>query len=67
MRNGDLMIKGGSEKDIYIQSLKVNGKPYESTWIDWDNISNGAMLEYNTSAKPNLQWGGTKVDPPSFP
>ncbi|MBB4034346.1 putative alpha-1,2-mannosidase [Dysgonomonas hofstadii] len=66
MRNGDLMIKGGSEKDIYIQSLKVNGKPYESTWIDWDNISNGAMLEYNTSAKPNLQWG-TKVDPPSFP
>ncbi len=56
MRNGDLMIKGGSEKDIYIQSLKVNGKPYESTWIDWDNISNGAMLEYNTSAKPNLQW-----------
>lgn len=66
LKNGDIVIKGGSEKDIYINSLKINGKPYESTWIDWDELSTGAILEYKTSNKPNLQWG-TKLDPPSFP
>ena len=66
MKNGDLIIKGGSEKNIYIQSLKLDGKPYESTWIDWKDLSNGATLDFTTSAKPNLQWG-TKIDPPSFP
>jgi len=66
LKNGDIVIKGGSEKNIYIQSLKIDGKPYESTWIDWDDISKGATLEYVTSSKPNLQWG-TKIEPPSFP
>jgi len=66
LKKGDLIIKGGSEKNIYIQSLKIDGKPYESTWIDWEDISGGATLEYTTAAKPNLQWG-TKIDPPSFP
>ncbi|GAB6009588.1 GH92 family glycosyl hydrolase [Dysgonomonas reticulitermitis] len=66
LKNGDLIIKGGSEKDIYIRYLKIDGKPYNSTWIDWNDISNGATLEYSTSAKPDLQWG-TKITPPSFP
>jgi len=66
MKNGDLIIKGGSEKDIYIKSLKVDGKQFDSTWIDWKELSNGATMEYTTSSKPDLQWG-TKVVPPSFP
>ena len=66
LKKGELIIKGGSEKDIYIKSLKLNGQPYESTWINWDDISKGATLDYTVSNKPNLQWG-TKIDPPSFP
>lgn len=66
LKNGDLIIRGGSEKDIYIKALKVDGKRFDSTWIDWKDISNGATLEYTTSSKPDLQWG-TKVMPPSFP
>ncbi|MFV0420187.1 MAG: GH92 family glycosyl hydrolase [Dysgonomonas sp.] len=66
MKKGDLIIKGGSEKDIYIKSLKLNGQPYESTWINWDDVSKGATLDYTVSGKPNLQWG-TKIDSPSFP
>lgn len=66
LKKGDLLIKGGSEKEIYIRSLNFDGKPYDNTWINWDDISNGATLEYSTSDKPNLQWG-TKVDAPSFP
>ena len=64
LKNGSIFIKGGSEKNIYIKSLKV--VLYNSTWINWDELSNGATLEYQTSGKADLKWG-TKVLPPSFP
>ncbi|CAH2755503.1 Glycosyl hydrolase family 92 [Bacteroides uniformis] len=66
LKNGSIFIKGGSEKNIYIKSLKMNGVLYNSTWINWDELSNGATLEYQTSGKADLKWG-TKVLPPSFP
>lgn len=44
----------------------MNGVLYNSTWINWDELSNGATLEYQTSGKADLKWG-TKVLPPSFP
>lgn len=66
LKKGDIVIKGGSEKNIYIKSMKLNGKPYDSTWIDWDQLNNGATIEYTTSSKPDVKWG-TKVTPPSFP
>lgn len=66
LKNGDIIIKGGSEKNIYIKSLKLDGKSYDTTWIDWDKLSNGAVLEYTTSVKPDLKWG-TEILPPSFP
>lgn len=31
LKDGDIHIKGGSEKNIYIQSLKLNNKAYNST------------------------------------
>ena len=39
LKKGDMVIKGGSEKNIYIKSMKLNGKPYDSTWIDWDQLN----------------------------
>ena len=65
LKKGDMVIKGGSEKNIYIKSMKLNGKPYDSTWIDWDQLNNGATIEYTTSSKPDVKWG-TKVTPPSL-
>lgn len=66
LKKGDIVIKGGSEKDIYIKSMKLNGKSYENTWIDWDQLNSGATIEYRTSGKPDMKWGA-KVVPPSFP
>jgi len=66
MKNGDIIINGGSEKNIYINGMKLNGKAYESTWIDWDELANGAVIDYSLSGKPNLKWG-TNIVPPSFP
>ena len=63
LKKGDIVIKGGSEKNIYIKNMKLNGKPYDSTWLDWDQLNNGATIEYTTSSKPDVKWG-TKVTPP---
>lgn len=65
LKKGDIVIKGGSERNIYIRGMKLNGKPYESTWLDWKQLSDGATIEYSTSATPNKSWG-TKTPPPSF-
>ena len=46
--------------------MKLNGKSYESTWIDWDQLNSGATIEYSTSGKPDMKWGA-KIVPPSFP
>ena len=46
--------------------MKLDGKPYESTWIDWEQLSKGAVIDYVTSSKPDVKWG-TKIVPPSFP
>lgn len=66
LRKGELMIKGGSEKNIYTKSLKFNGKVYDSTWIGWKELEHGATLEFQSVAKPDFKWG-TQVTPPSFP
>lgn len=66
LAKGDLVIKGGSEKNIYTHSMKVNGQSHDSTWIEWSDLSEGGTIEFTTSSKPNLSWG-TKIQPPSFP
>lgn len=66
LKEGDLIIKGGSEKNIYTQAVKINGKQHNSTWIDWKEICKGAVLDFKTASKPDFSWG-TKVSPPSFP
>ena len=65
LKKGDIVIKGGSEKNIYIRAMKLNGKPYESTWLDWKQLSDGATIDYTTSGTPNKSWG-IKTLPPSF-
>lgn len=65
MKNGDLVIRGGSEKNIYIHSMKIDGQEYDSTWIDWERLENGAVIEYRTSSRPGRKWG-TEVTPPSY-
>lgn len=62
---GDLDIKGGSEKNIYIKGLTLNGKEIRGTWIDWTELQQGGTLTFRTAYKPTKEWG-TKVAPPSF-
>lgn len=63
--NGDLTIKGGSESKIYTTGVKIDGKPLDRAWVDWDAVANGATIEFTTSAKPAGKWATTLL-PPSY-
>lgn len=51
----------------YIQSAKLNGKPHDKTWIAFETIQQGGILEFEMSDKPNLDWGQAPSSvPPSL-
>ena len=64
-----LMIKGrgASAKSPYVQELRLNGRPHESTWIPYDAISRGGVLEFTLGPEPNKRWAtAPNAAPPSF-
>jgi len=45
-----------SEENIYIQSVTLNGKPWNNVWLDHSDIINGAKLVFDMGNKPS-EWG----------
>lgn len=43
-------------ENVYVQSLKVNGKPWNKPWIRHDEIAAGATLEFAMGSTPS-KWG----------
>ena len=48
----------------YIQSVKLNGRPYTKTYILHTQIEQGGMLEFVMGDEPNKEWGISKADRP---
>lgn len=48
-----------NENDIYIKSIKWNGKPYSKNYITYSMIRSGGHLEITSSSKPT-DWGAKK-------
>jgi predicted alpha-1,2-mannosidase len=53
-----------SETNYYIQSAKLNGKPYSCAYLNHDEIMNGSELVFEMGPNPDIQWGsGLKERP----
>ena len=54
----DLVITASPEpeKNCYIESVTLNGKPLKSLTITQEQISKGAHLDFKLSSKPNPKW-----------
>jgi predicted alpha-1,2-mannosidase len=60
-----VIAKNASSKNVYIQSVKLNGQRYNRTYITHTDIMNGGILEFTMGDKPNKHWGiGTDARPP---
>ncbi|MFZ4862783.1 GH92 family glycosyl hydrolase [Sphingobacterium sp. Mn56C] len=53
-----------SSQDIYIQSAKLNGKPYTKTYLTQQDIVQGGKLVFVMGSKPNTKWGVSAADRP---
>lgn len=54
---------GASEEAKYIQSLKLNGKNYDSTWLPYELIKDGAVLDFTLGITPNTSWATKPPEP----
>lgn len=52
-----------SDRNIYIQRAKLNGKELNRAWITHDEVVNGGTLEFYMGETPNKGWGATELPP----
>lgn len=45
-----------SKENIYIQSVKLDGKPYDKSYITHEQIMNGSTLELEMASQPGPVW-----------
>ncbi|NEA97738.1 GH92 family glycosyl hydrolase [Streptomyces sp. SID13726] len=67
LENGrDLVVKApkNSARNVYVQGLRVNGKPWTSTSLPHSVLSKGAVLDFDMGPKPS-KWGTGKNAAPA--
>ncbi len=66
--NGKTLEIVSAGEGIYVQSVKLNGKPYLSSWLPLSTLSaTHNRLEFELGAEPNKLWGIRRSElPPSF-
>lgn len=42
----EIIAHNNSQRNIYIKSIKLNGKPYDKFYITYEDIMNGGVLEF---------------------
>ena len=51
-----VLAHGVNKDNIYIQSMKVNGKPYDKSFITHEMIMSGATIEFEMGPEPAEAW-----------
>ncbi|NRQ37626.1 glycoside hydrolase family 92 protein [Nonomuraea sp. NN258] len=69
LENGRKLVieaHGNDERNVYVQSLRVNGRAYDKTYLPHDLLARGAELVFEMGPRPS-RWGtGEDAAPPSI-
>jgi predicted alpha-1,2-mannosidase len=60
LENGKSFVvkaEGVSDRNVYIQSATLNGKPYSKSYLEHADLINGGELVFHMGAQPNRFWG----------
>jgi putative alpha-1,2-mannosidase len=60
-----ITANGAAMDAPYVQSLRVDGKPSEASWLPASVVQKGGTLEFELGRAKNTQWG-TATLPPSY-
>jgi len=62
-----IIARNNSEKNMYIQSATLNGKPWNKPWFSHADINSGGSLVLTMGPLPNKKWGSSPdAAPPSM-
>ena len=66
--NSNILIEtiDNSNENIYVKSLKVNGKKSLKSWLSEAFMNKGGKLTFTMSPEPNKDFGANGNKPPSF-
>jgi predicted alpha-1,2-mannosidase len=57
---------GASPSTYYVQSLRLNGAPHSSPWVNYSRLANGVTLNWSLGTQPT-SWGSSPAEaPPSY-
>ena len=59
-----IITHNNSDKNRYIQSATLNGKPFDRSWIDHSEIMAGGELVFEMGDQPNKTWATSKTSVP---
>jgi len=61
-----VVAENNSEKDVYVQSVELNGVQLTRSWFTHADIVAGGELRFHMGREPNKAWGSAPADrPPS--
>ena len=52
----EVVAKNLSDRNCYVQSVKLNGKALERSYITFEEVYNGGTLEFTMTDQPNSTW-----------
>ena len=60
-----IVANNNSKANIYIKSVRLNGKPYNKTYIQHQDMLNGGELVFEMDNKPNKSFGKSRASWPT--
>mgnify|MGYP000175797324 FL=1 len=54
-----ILAHNANEKNVYIQSARLNGKEYDKNYFTHQDIVQGGTLEFQMGPNPNPNWGAS--------
>lgn len=61
----EIIAENNSKENIYIQAVRLNGQPYENSYITYDDIMDGGTLTFVMGNKPNFSFGASSHHRPT--
>ena len=59
-----VVARNNNDRNVYIKSAKLNGKPYTKAFITYQDIMRGGTLEFVMSDRPNKRFGQARAARP---
>ncbi|SNR43612.1 alpha-1,2-mannosidase, putative [Lutibacter agarilyticus] len=67
LENGNVFTissENNSNKNFYIQSIRLNGEKYNNNFLQYETIQNGGEIIFELGSYPNKNWGNQPVNAP---